>query len=121
LRGTRRAGSSWRTDSNNRIQIYDQNGTLLETGWEQYSRISGLWIDRNDVLFAADSESGSVAPDRKDWTRGMRIGQVRDGKDGKVQFFIPDPCQTRPIRAAPKGSRWTPPATFMGLKWASAP
>jgi len=77
--------------SNNRIQIYDQNGTFLEAGWEQYSRISGLWIDRNDTLFAGDSESGGVAPDRRAWQRGIRIGSVRDGKDGKVQFFIPDP------------------------------
>ncbi len=35
--------------SNNRIQIYDQDLNLLDTGWEQYSRISGLWIDRNDM------------------------------------------------------------------------
>ena len=76
---------------NNRIQIFDQDGKLLESGWEQYSRISGLWIDPKDMLYAADSESGSVAPARKDWKRGIRVGSVRDGKDGKVQFFIPDP------------------------------
>jgi sugar lactone lactonase YvrE len=76
---------------NNRIQIFDQEGKLLEYGWEQYSRISGLWIDPKDMLYAADSESGSVAPARKDWKRGIRIGSVRDGKDGKIQFFIPDP------------------------------
>jgi sugar lactone lactonase YvrE len=76
---------------NNRIQIFDQEGKLLEYGWEQYSRISGLVIDPKDMLYAADSESGSVAPARKDWKRGIRIGSVRDGKDGKIQFFIPDP------------------------------
>ncbi len=77
--------------SNNRIQIFDQEGNLLDYGWEQYSRISGLWIDRNDMLYAADSESGSVAPARADWKRGIRIGSVRDGKDGKIRSFIPDP------------------------------
>ena len=46
--------------SNNRIQIFDQERKLLDIGWEQYSRISGLWIDPNDMLYAADSESGSV-------------------------------------------------------------
>jgi DNA-binding beta-propeller fold protein YncE len=76
---------------NDRIQIFDQDGKLLEHGWEQYSRISGLWIDPKDMLYAADSESGSVAPARKGWKRGIRIGSVRDGKDGKIQFFIPDP------------------------------
>jgi sugar lactone lactonase YvrE len=77
--------------SNNRIQIYDQDLNLLETGWEQYSRISGIWIDRNDMLYAADSESGSVAPSRPEWKRGIRIGNVREGAKGKVLFFIPDP------------------------------
>ena len=77
--------------SNNRIQIFDQEGNLLEHGWEQYSRISGIWIDRNDILYAADSESGSIEPARPDWQRGIRIGNVRDGKQGVVQFFIPDP------------------------------
>lgn len=77
--------------SNNRIQIYDQDLNLLDTGWEQYSRISGLWIDKNDMMYAADSESGSVSRPRTDWKRGIRVGNVRDGKNGKIQFFIPDP------------------------------
>jgi sugar lactone lactonase YvrE len=77
--------------SNNRIQIFDQDLNLLDHGWEQYSRASGIWIDRNDMLYTADSESGSVAPSRKDWKRGIRIGSIRDGKDGKIRYFIPDP------------------------------
>jgi DNA-binding beta-propeller fold protein YncE len=77
--------------SNNRIQIFDQDLNLLDTGWEQYSRISGLAIDRNDMLYAADSESGSVAPSRPEWKRGIRIGSIREGKDGKIHAFIPDP------------------------------
>lgn len=72
---------------NNRLFIYDQNFKLLDT-WTQFSRISGLFIDKNDMLYAADSESGSVEPNRPDWTRGIRIGSV---KDGKVIAFIPDP------------------------------
>jgi sugar lactone lactonase YvrE len=78
---------------NNRIQIYDQNGTLLDTGWQQYSRISGLWIDKDDTMFAADSESGSVAPDRPEWKRGIRVGSIKDGPKGAIKFFIPDPEQ----------------------------
>jgi len=89
--------------SNNRIQIFDQDGKLLESGWEQYSRISGLFIDKNDTIYAADSESGSVAPDRKNWTRGIRIGSVKDGKNGKVQFFIPDPTQNPPSTSSAEG------------------
>ncbi|HYW32200.1 MAG TPA: peptidyl-alpha-hydroxyglycine alpha-amidating lyase family protein [Gemmatimonas sp.] len=72
---------------NDRLLIYDQDGKLLDT-WYQFSRISGLYIDRNDVLYAADSESGSVAPPHAAWKRGIRIGSA---KDGKVTAFIPDP------------------------------
>jgi sugar lactone lactonase YvrE len=86
--------------SNNRIQIYDQDGNLLEQGWQQFSRISGLWIDKNDMLFAADSESGGVAKDRTNWTRGIRIGSV---KDAKVLYFIPDPVQGATNTSAAEG------------------
>ncbi len=89
--------------SNNRIQIFDQDLNLLEVGWEQYSRISGLFIDKNDTLFAADSESGSVAPPRKDWTRGIRIGSITDGAKGQIRAFIPDPAQNPPSTSAAEG------------------
>jgi hypothetical protein len=89
--------------SNNRIQILDQDLNLLDTGWEQYSRISGLWITPNDMLYAADSESGSVNPAHGAWTRGIRVGSVRDGKTGKVQFFIPDPNTAATNTSAAEG------------------
>jgi DNA-binding beta-propeller fold protein YncE len=83
--------------SNNRLFIYDQQGTLLDT-WYQFSRISGLFIDANDVLYAADSESGSIAPTRPEWKRGIRIGNALTGE---VTAFIPDPVeQTRNTSAA---------------------
>jgi sugar lactone lactonase YvrE len=88
---------------NNRIQIFDQDLNLLDSGWEQYSRISGLWIDKNDMLYAADSESGSVEPKRPDWKRGIRIGSVVDGKNGKIQFFIPDPAEKPSSTSAAEG------------------
>jgi sugar lactone lactonase YvrE len=72
---------------NNRVKILDANtGKLLDT-WYQFSRPSGIFIDKNDVIYVADSESGSVAPTRTDWTRGIRIGSA---KDGKITAFIPD-------------------------------
>jgi NHL repeat len=73
--------------SNNRIQIFTQDGTFLDE-WYQFSRISGLWIDKDDTLYAADSESGSIDPSRKAWLRGIRIGSAMDGS---VKYFIPDP------------------------------
>ncbi len=75
--------------SNNRIQIFDQEGKLLDT-WTQFSRPSGIYIDKNDVIYVTDSES----TDRDGyghnpgWKRGIRIGSA---KDGTVTAFIPDP------------------------------
>ena len=83
--------------TNNRIQIFSQSGTLLDT-WFQFSRASGLFIDRNDVLYSADSESGSIEPRRPEWKRGIRIGSARTGE---VTAFIPDPVtDTRNTSAA---------------------
>jgi sugar lactone lactonase YvrE len=88
---------------NNRIQIYDQDGNFLEMGWQQYSRISGLWIDKDDTLFAADSESGGVARDRTDWKRGIRIGSIKDGPNGQIKFLIPDPNEQNNGTSAAEG------------------
>jgi sugar lactone lactonase YvrE len=83
--------------SNDRILILDQNGRLLDT-WYQFSRASGIFIDANDVIYVADSESGSIAPSRPEWQRGIRIGNARTGE---VTAFIPDPVrETRNTSAA---------------------
>lgn len=84
---------------NNRLNIYDQNLKLLDS-WTQFSRISGLFIDKNDMLYAADSESGSVSPPHSDWKRGIRIGSA---KDGKVIAFIPDPEPKPPSTSSAEG------------------
>jgi streptogramin lyase len=76
--------------NNNRIQIFDQNGTFIEE-WSQYSRPSGIFIDKQDNIYVADSESESVSRNHDGWKRGIRIGRIRDGKAGKVVAFIPDP------------------------------
>ena len=75
---------------NNRVQVIDQEGNFIAS-WPQFSRPSGIFIDKNDMLYSADSESGSVNPAHGAWTRGIRIGSV---KDGKVIAFIPDPQAT---------------------------
>ena len=84
---------------NDRIKIFDQNGKLLDT-WYQFSRPSGIFIDAQDRIYVADSESGSVAPTRKEWKRGIRIGSA---KDGKVTAFIPDPNENPPSTSAAEG------------------
>ena len=85
--------------SNNRIQILDQDGNFIEE-WYQFSRPSGLYINANDTLYVADSESGSVARNRPEWTRGIRIGSARDGT---LAAFIPDPNENPPSTSAAEG------------------
>jgi DNA-binding beta-propeller fold protein YncE len=72
---------------NNRIDIFNQDGKLLDS-WEQFSRPSGIYIDKNDNMYVCDSESGSAAEAHQDWKRGMRVGSA---KDGSVKYLIPDP------------------------------
>jgi len=69
---------------NSRIQIFDQDGKFL-VEWKQFGRPSGIYIDKNDVLYAADTQSDEkINPGYK---RGIRIGSA---KDGKVTALIPD-------------------------------
>jgi len=74
--------------SNNRIQILDAETYKTLDTWYQFSRLSGITIDKNDIIYGADSESGSVNPPHGAWMRGIRIGSARDGK---ITAFIPDP------------------------------
>jgi sugar lactone lactonase YvrE len=85
--------------SNNRIQIFDQEGKLLDT-WSQFSRPSGIAIDANDMIYVADSESESVSRNHDGWKRGIRIGSA---KDGKVIAFIPDPVEKTTGTSAAEG------------------
>jgi beta-lactamase superfamily II metal-dependent hydrolase/sugar lactone lactonase YvrE len=70
--------------SNNRIQIFDQNGTFLDE-WTQFGRPSGITITRDDTIYVADSESWG--PDEPGWKKGIRVGSA---KDGSVKYFIED-------------------------------
>ena len=78
--------------TNNRIQIFDQDGTLLDA-WTQFGRPSGLFIDEHDTLYVADSESrdnmGGYGHN-PNVRRGIRIGSA---VDGTVTGFIPDPAE----------------------------
>jgi len=75
--------------NNNRIQIFDQEGSFIEQ-WTQFSRPSRIFIDVKDNIYVADSESNSVRR-HPGWKRGIRIGNI---SDGFVTAFIPDPVET---------------------------
>ena len=87
--------------TNSRIQIFDQDGKLLDE-WKQFSRPSGLYIDKKDVLYVADSESNDRGGygQHPGWKRGIRIGSA---KDGSVWAFIPDPSPGTASTSAAEG------------------
>ena len=68
---------------NHRIQILTKEGKFIRE-YTDFGRTSGLAIDRNDVIYTADSESTEKV--HPGWQRGIRIGSL---KDGKVTTFIP--------------------------------
>ena len=68
---------------NNRIQIFDQEGKVLDE-WRQFGRPSGIFIDKNDMMYVADPQSNVKL--NKGFKRGIYIGSARDGK---VTAFIP--------------------------------
>ena len=78
--------------ANQRIQILDTEGNHLAT-WRQFGSPSGIYIDENDRIYVADSDSGyepegAGRPRNPGFRRGIYIG---DARTGKVEAFIPDP------------------------------
>ena len=88
--------------SNSRVAIFDQKGKFI-AAWKQFGRPSGIWIDRNDILYVADSESED-APGKDTHNPGCKRG-VRGGsvKTGKVTFYIPPPPVSDPRLPPPEG------------------
>ena len=71
--------------TNSRIQIFDQDGKLL-ADWKQFGRPSGIFIDANDTIYVADSQSDEKS--NPGFKKGIRIGST---KDGIVKTYIPIP------------------------------
>ncbi len=88
---------------NSRISIFDQDGKWL-ADWTQFGKPSGLYIDKNDTLYAADSESDVTEGNA--FIRGIHIGSA---KTGQVTGFLPDtwqnpsPQMPGPITSGPEG------------------
>ena len=79
---------------NSRIQVFDNDGNLLYI-WTHYGKPSGLFIDRNDILYAGDGLSGDLRTGPPDpwrsnfgWEKGIRIGDLKT-EQAWVTYFIP--------------------------------
>jgi sugar lactone lactonase YvrE len=81
---------------NHRLQIFDQDGKLLDT-WLQFGRVSNVFIV-GDRLYAIDSESNATR--HPGWKTGIRIGTT---KEDKVIAFIPPHPNNEPQGAAGEG------------------
>ncbi len=101
---------------NHRVQILTKEGRYIAE-WREFGRVSGLAIDGNDTIFAADSESD---PKRHpDWLKGIRVGSL---KDGKVIIFVPphktetpDGAMGEGIAIDSAGNVFTAEATVRGI------
>jgi DNA-binding beta-propeller fold protein YncE len=75
--------------ANSRIQIFDQDGRFLDQ-WKQFGRPSGIFIDKKDNIYVADSQSNATL--NPGFKRGLRIGSAKDGKVAVlIPFVEPDP------------------------------
>src|SRR6266853_1296223 len=71
------------------IFVADGHGRFIAE-WKQFGRPSGIFIDRDDALYVADSESRGGEEGygyNPGCRRGIRIGSA---KDGVVKYFVPD-------------------------------
>lgn len=82
---------------NHRVQTLTKRGEFLRE-YANFSRVSGLVVDANDVLYAADSESADNT--HPGWSRGLRIGSL---VDGRVTIFIPPHRTNSPEGAMGEG------------------
>jgi len=74
---------------NSRIQIFDQDGKFLDQ-WKQFGRPSGVYIDKKDNIYVADSQSN--AKQNPGFKRGIYIGSARTGKvTAMIPFVEADP------------------------------
>jgi hypothetical protein len=83
---------------NHRIQIFDQDGKLLDT-YQQYSRLSGLFITPDDMLYAIDSEpTQRTMPDGRPGFASARRAPIQSRRSShRIR------SQTAPFDAAGEG------------------
>jgi len=101
---------------NHRVQVLTKSGQFLRE-YANFSRVSGLVVDANDVLYATDSESTEAV--HPGWSRGVRIGSLTDGR---ITMFIPPHMTSSPegamgegIALDPAGNLYTAESIVLGV------
>ena len=82
---------------NHRVQLVTKRGEFVRE-YTNFSRVSGLVVDANDILYATDSESTEAV--HPGWSRGLRIGSLADGR---VTMFVPPHKTNSPEGAMGEG------------------
>ncbi len=104
-----RAGRLFVADrSNNRIQIFTQDGTFIDD-WRQFGRPSGFYI-AGDRLHVIDADSS--ATNHPGWKKGIWIGSISkalpdsfvpDDQAGEGVVLTPDGTLLGAVNVAPRG------------------
>ena len=71
---------------NDRIEVFDQNGTFV-AAWKQFGQPSSVFVGKDDTIYVGASFSDPSA--KKGELRGIIIGNAIDGS---LKAFIPDPA-----------------------------
>jgi NHL repeat-containing protein len=83
---------------NNRVQVFDQNGSFI-AAWKQFGQPSSVFVGRDDTIYV-----GAAFPDqsaKKGELRGIIIGNAIDGS---LKAFIPDPADLDKVVAGTSAS-----------------
>ena len=84
---------------NNRLHVLDLDGNFIEQ-FKQYSRPSGIYIQDDDTIFVADSESAFDEVRNPGWTPAIRVGNLRDGS---IDYLIDGTVEAYPEGSNPEG------------------
>ena len=95
---------------NNRLQVLDLDGNFIEQ-FKQYSRPSGIYIQDDDTIFVADSESAFDEVRNPGWTPAIRVGNLRDGS---IDYLIDGTVEAYPEGTNPEGVAVDPQGNVYG-------
>jgi len=81
----------WVADrGNHRLELFDLEGNYLESRYS-FSRVSGIFITDDNLVYAIDSESGPF--NHINWIAGVRVGPLNEDR---LTAFIPGyPTESR--------------------------